>query len=212
MHLVMRQQAKELFEATFVIGANNMQIGDMRITSQISRVGGDWTINYSGTQIALKRGKNFAPKEDKPFRPYDIYVNNEGVGSVYQKIIKEGGPFSDEYPVFVLWLNGVCYTLYPVCFGEEGAKSPVYCNGVQVAEVHKAAVIYDDLHEYNIYMYDRQYGLACILLCAHSYDIGFYKNGEKITKGYYKKLYTTTDKELLEKYNPAFMAGLYGQP
>jgi hypothetical protein len=57
IHLVMRQQAKELFEATFVIGANNTQIGDMRITSEISRVGGDWTINYSGMQIALKRGK-----------------------------------------------------------------------------------------------------------------------------------------------------------
>ncbi|MCR4645639.1 MAG: hypothetical protein K5695_09565 [Oscillospiraceae bacterium] len=205
MILKIRQMAKELFEATFVIEADGRTVGDMKLVGSLGSMEGVWSIRYAGLSVRMTHGKVQLPAGEKPFRPYDIYVNDQPTGSVFQTDVKEGGLFS-KYPVSKIYFNGACCTLYPICFGEEGAKSPVYFQNTQIAEVHKSAVIENELHHFNMYIKDERFATACVLLCCYSYVLGFFRPGEKPIMSVRKIICTEKNKHLLAKYDPGFMA------
>ena len=204
MIINIKQNAKELFEATFTIESDSAVIGDMKLVGKLGHMEGTWSINYDGYVIKMVYGKKNLPKGDKPFRPYDIYINDKAVGTVYQTDIKEGGLFS-KYPVHKVYLNGEYCTLYPICFGDEGAKSPLFYHDRQIAEIHKASEVYNELHEYCIYLTDAQFSLTGVLFCCYSYVMGFFKPGEKPAMSVRKISFTDTNKYLLSKYDPNFM-------
>lgn len=207
MILEIKQIRKELFEADFIVEVDNMVVGNMKLVGKLGHMEGTWTINFSGLSVSMTYGKVNLPKGEKPFRPYDIYIEGKAVGTVYQTDIKEGGLFS-KYSVHKVYINGGYYTLYPICFGEQGAKSPLYYNGNQVAEIHKSSIIYNELHEYRAYLNDKCYDLVCVILCCYSYVMGFFKPGEKPIMSVRKISFTDTNKYLLEKYNPDFISNL----
>lgn len=204
MIINIKQNTKELFEAVFSIESESVILGDMKLVGKLGHMEGNWSINYAGSVIKMMYGKKNLPKGDKPFRPYDIYVNDRAMGTVYQTDVKEGGLFS-KYSVHKVYFNGEYYTLYPICFGDEGAKNPLFYQGMQVAEIHKPSEVYNELHEYCVYVTERQHDLISVLLCCYSYVMGFFKPGEKPTMSVRKISFTDTNKYLLAKYNPDFM-------
>lgn len=204
MIINIKQNTKELFEAVFTIESESVILGDMKLVGKLGHMEGTWSINYAGSVIKMMYGKKNLPKGDKPFRPYDIYVNDSAMGTVYQTDVKEGGLLS-KYSVHKVYFNREYYTLYPICFGDEGAKSPLFYQGKQVAEIHKPSEVYNELHEYCAYVTERQHDLISVLLCCYSYVMGFFKPGEKPTMSVRKISFTDTNKYLLAKYNPDFM-------
>ncbi len=207
MKLTIKQHTKDICSANFVIEVNQTTVGEMKIISDIAHWGGDWTLYYAGQNVTLTRGKEQAPADEKCSRPYDIRIEGQDAGSVYQIEVREGGLLSN-YSALRLRFNGAEYTMYSIGFGEDGLKNPVYCGGTQVAEIHKACAVKDDLHTFDIYLQDQRYGLASVILCCLDYELHYYKNGEKVIAGITKAVSKTTNKYLLEKYNAGFMAGL----
>lgn len=47
-------------------------------------------------------------------------------------------------------LDNIEYSMFPIGFGDEGAKNPIYCDEEQIALVKKKAVITDDMHDFEI--------------------------------------------------------------
>lgn len=204
MIINIKQNSKELFEAIFTIEADSVKSGSMKLIGKLGHMEGIWNINYSGYDIKMMYGKRNLPKGEKPFRPYDIYVDDRAVGTVYQTDIKEGGLFS-KYSVHKVYFNGEYYTLYPIGFGDEGAKSPLYYQDKQVGEIHKPSEVYNEMHDYCVYLADKQHDIVSVLLCCYSYVMGFFKPGEKPTMSVRNISFTDTNKYLLAKYNPDFM-------
>ena len=100
--------------------------------------------------------------------------------------------------------NDKKYDLYPIGFGNEGGKHPVYCGDTQIAQVEKPAEVRDDLHNYTIYAIDSDAAELSVLLVAYMYVNANYKPGEKVTKSYVKCYSITKNKTLLSKYDPEF--------
>lgn len=224
MIIEMKQNQKELYKADFTFWHGNIALGNAVLEGKLGHREGTWSIDYAGTSISMKYGKKNIDKNSKPFRPYDIFINGNGVGTAYQT--NEGGLFS-KYPVHKLYLNNNIYTLYPICFGEEGAKSPVYWtrkqtaevhksadsrtyqmnqSSEQIAEIHKSAIIHDDLHTYQINLISESHALIGILLCCYAYALGLFRPGQKTIKGTRKLVSVDTNKNLLAKYNPEWMS------
>lgn len=204
MILEIKQKAKDLFEADFVIEAENSVLGEAKLVGKLGHMEGNWFISYDGLTVSMSYGKRNLPRGDKPFRPYDIFIDKKAVGTVYQTDVKEGGFFST-YPVHKLYLNGIYYTRYPISFGDEGSKSPIYLDNIQIAEIHKSSLVYNELHEYYSFISDKKYGLVCALFCFYAYVMTSFKPGKKPIMSVRKISFTDTNQYLLAKYNPDFM-------
>lgn len=200
MVIDIRQKYKELFEAAFIIESDKVRVGEMKLIGKLGNMEGTWYINYSGLSIQMSYIKQNLLSTDKPFRPYNIFINGKSIGMVYQTDVKEGGLFS-KYSVHKVYIYGENYTLYPISFGYTGAKSPLFYQGVQVAEIHKSNIIYNELHEYRIYSEEKQYDLVCLILCCYSYVMAFFKPGEKPTVSVRKINSVSRNKYLLAKYD-----------
>ena len=204
MILEIKQKVKELFEAEFIVEANDSVLGEAKLVGKLGHMEGNWFIRYEDLTISMSYGKRNLPRGDKPFRPYDIFIDNKAVGTVYQTDVKEGGFFST-YPIHKLYLNGTYYTKYPISFGDEGSKSPIILDNVQIAEIHKSSLVCNELHEYCSFITDRRYGLVCLVFCLYAYVMTSFKPGKKPTMSVRKISFTDTNKYLLAKYNPEFM-------
>lgn len=65
-------------------------------------------------------------------------------------------------------LNGMIFDLFPIGFGNEGSKSPIYNGNKQIAQIEKDCIVYNDLHNYRIFAEDlfaSQIAIFSVFIC-----------------------------------------------
>lgn len=146
-------------------------------------------------------GKEILASGKKTFRPYDVYLDGKEYGTVFQT--EEGSLLSRiTYHQFVL--DDTVYSMYPILFGAEGMKNPVYRGMTQIAQIEKDNVIYDDLHHYRIFAADEAVVLIAVIFCSYLWVNAFYMPGTVVSSSVKKIIGKTTDRRLLKKYDPTF--------
>lgn len=208
--VIFKQKEKGLYSASFDIIRSDGTIGHASFRGNAVSVYGEWDIDVFGEHISLRRISAKKARimagsltSDAPFGQMEIYVNGTEKGVVFQGVHKKS--LFREYNVHHIIYDGrTIYNMYPIAFGEKGAKNPIYVetDGVekQVALTEKAAVVYDDMHEFCCYMSDDLIPTV-IIFCALMYSMGCYRPGTKVIRGVKKIVGITTEKELLSKYD-----------
>lgn len=205
MILELVQKNKDLFAAQFVIKRAAEQIGEASLQGRM----GSMEAAIRGTFYNIDFEMTFDRRNalgKKMFRPYLLKQGGMEVGSVYQTIHKEGMFKSYEYHHMVK--DGMLYDLFPIGFGDEGGKCPIYLDCEQIAQVEKDCVVYNDLHNYRIFAADENAAFIAVLFCMYMYVNACYRPGEKAVSSKVKSVSVTTNKLLKEKYNPYFKDGI----
>ena len=226
MLLEFSQTKKDLYSADFNIICDGSVIGNAFLNGNMSSVFADWNIQLCDDVIHLRkiRAKQAAAlvnglTGDKPFGAMEIIINGESTGVVFQGTHKKS--FFREYSVHhVIYNEKELFSLYPIGFGKEGSKSPVYLEtggkSLQVAQINKDSTVHDDLHVFRCYVSEQKHTITIVLFCALMYTMGCYRPGEKTIKGTKTTCSVTLEKELLSKYDPLFeqrvISGLYPMP
>lgn len=200
------QVSKDLFAASFVVKRGSAQVGNFSLKGRL----GSMEANISGKlfehSFDMRFGKSDNIDVARPFRPYIIDENGVQNGVVYQT--KFNGGLFKKFDYHQMKLNGMIFDLFPIGFGNEGSKSPIYNGKEQIAQIEKNCVVYNDLHKYRIYAVDTFASQIAIFFCVYMYINAGYKPGEKVVHSEVKVMSTTTNKLLKEKYNPEFIKSI----
>lgn len=200
------QVSKDLFAASFVVKRGSAQVGNFSLKGRL----GSMEANISGKlfehSFDMRFGKSDNIDVARPFRQYIIDENGVQNGVVYQT--KFNGGLFKKFDYHQMKLNGMIFDLFPIGFGNEGSKSPIYNGKEQIAQIEKDCVVYNDLHKYRIYAVDTFASQIAIFFCVYMYINAGYKPGEKVVHSEVKVMSTTTNKLLKEKYNPEFIKSI----
>lgn len=200
------QTSKELFSASFIIERQNIKIGNFSLQGRLGSMEAEIQGTIYEQPFKMVYGKMDDLEVDCPFRPYLIYKGDLLNGTVYQTTFN-GGLFK-RFDYHQMKLNGKIFDLFPIGFGKEGSKSPIYNGDEQIAQIEKECVVYNDLHKYRIFAVDAFASQIAIFFCIYMYVNAGYKPGEKVVHSEVKVVSTTTNKLLKEKYNPEFINGV----
>lgn len=207
MILHVQQVKQEMFAADFNILRNNTPVGSMQFRGKLSSRDGHW--NYDLYARKLELGHNATIRNGLPrnaYRPYQIYENQKLTGYVFNDTVKQN--FFTSYSVAKVYWDDAEYIMYFIGFGEEGAKNPIYRNGVQVAQIEKDCTVYNGLYQYKLYAKDEISAHAAVMLCSYMYSCAGYEPGLKVAKAVQKAVSITKNKEILSKYDPSFCDGI----
>lgn len=203
------QNSKELFSAGFELIHDNQNIGQMSFQGQLGSMEGVWSIQCFDKNIVMECCRcRDANTTQKVFRPYSVTFNSSNAGEVFQSKYRAGFLKSFDYNQLLLF--GTSYSLYPIGFGNDGFKCPIYAGNRQIALIEKPCVVYNDLHSYHITAIDVESALIAVLFCAYMYVNSAYKPGNKVSKSVEKNITKTTNKLLLAKYNAQFKENTMG--
>ncbi len=196
-----KQTSQELFSAVFELRVGGAVISVARFEGRLGSRDGLWNLETGQSVWTMGRGVN-PLTEESAFRPYDIQRNGTQVGTVYSTTEKTG--FFSCYQFHRMLYGAANYAMYPIGFGKEGSRCPIYQGTQQIALLEKPATVYNNLHNFSIFSLDEQAQNIAMLFCAYSYILGCYRPGEKIMQGV-KTTYTiSTNKVLKSKYDPGF--------
>lgn len=209
--IVFKQKEKSLYSAAFDILKDADVIGNASFYGDMVSVTGDWDIDVCGKHISLQRVSKAKARliagpltSDEPLGQMEIFIDGVTKGIVFQGYRKLS-LFKGYSVHHIIYDRQQIYNMYPIGFGAEGAKNPVYVEecGVerQVALTEKSSVVYNDMHEFFCYM-DDDLIPTVIIFCALMYSMGCYKPGTKITEGIKRTISITKEEKLLSKYDP----------
>jgi hypothetical protein len=151
--------------------------------------------------------ENFSRIGPSKFRKYSLFNNGVNVGEVYETQKKIS--FFKGYNFRELDYFDKSYYMYALGMGEEGYKFPIYdANDIQIAQIEIGCVIYNDLHNYKLYIKQEELMNIVVFLCAYMYVDGSFKAGEKHTSSKVKTVTVTKNKLELEKYDPNFIKSI----
>lgn len=203
MYFELVQTNKELFAANFNIVEKDLIVGNMHLEGHLGSMEGAITISYNSKSISLTPGANgFEIQAKSPFRPYQILINGVAKGIICQTECKAG--LFNKYDFHQIEMGNEIYEMYPIGFGQEGAKNPVYVGGQQKALIEKDCEVIDDLHTYKMTYVDEMTAFLCLVFSAYMYVNAAYKPGTAVTKSVHKVISKSTNKALLLKYDPSF--------
>lgn len=202
MRIKIKQDKKELFSAHFSVYNENAKIGTMSFQGKISSPESLVNVMLQGKDITLQREARAQKRGNDPYRPYEIAFKGSRVGEVFQATKKTGlfKSFGYQYAN----INNIEYFMYPIGFGEQGSKNPIYYGDEQIALLKIDPIIIDDLHDYELIVQDESQIEVSIIFISYIYAKSFFKPGDKVKKGKVKAITSTTEKELLSKYNDSF--------
>lgn len=196
------QVTKDLFSASFVINRGNDEIGNFSLQGRLGSMEAEIQGKINERCFKMAYGKMDDLEVVHPFRPYTIYEANFPNGTVYQT--KFNGGLFKKFDYHQMKLNGITFDLFPIGFGNEGSKSPVYNANRQIAQIEKDCIVYNDLHNYRIFAEDLFAAQVAIFFSIYMYINAGYKPGTKVVSSKVKVVSTTTNKVLKAKYNPDF--------
>jgi len=196
------QQEKDLFSAKFDICLQNASIGFAEMTGHLGSMEGIWAGKLNNTKFEMCFDNRTGIQNIKTFRPYKIILNDSSSGFVYQTSNKCG--LLSKYDFEQISMDNIVYNLFPIGFGTEGSKNPIYCGEQQIALVEKDCKVINDLHKYLITAISEESAVIAVLFCCYMFVNACYKPGTKITSSVEKVISTTKNKTLLDKYNPQF--------
>lgn len=199
------QTEKGLFSAAFNIYRGTQLIGAVSLQGRLGSMEAAIYGTYYDTEFKMEFGKDCHVKA-KTFRPYLITQDSIQVGTIYQTNYN-GGMFR-KFNFHQMIKKDLIYDLFPISFGNEGSRCPVYCGNIQIAQIEKGCTVYDELHVYDFFAEDKSAGLVSLLFCLYMYVIACYKPGQKLTEAVSKSFSVTTNRLLKEKYNSYFKNGI----
>ena len=144
------------------------------------------------------------PDKSKAYRPYKIFNSEHRILGNVAQIDQREGWFTTISYMHMYIVDQEQYDLYPIGFGAEGGKHPVYCGNKQIAQIDKPCEIYNDLHHYTIYAVDQDAAEISALFAAYMYINASFEPGQKVKQSYAKCTSITLNKTLKQKYNPDF--------
>lgn len=198
------QTGKEPFAADFQVMRGNVCCGNTRLSGKLGSMEGILDGQFGVDSVHMQRCTNRSvPNTSTVFRPYEILLNSGAFGYIYQTEQKNG--WFDKFQFHQLQANGQYFNMYPIGFGEQGAKCPVYCGESQIALIEKECVVYNDLHQYHVLSLDESAGLIAYLFCNYMYTLACYEPGVQTKQSCAKYVSVTKNKTLLQKYNPNFI-------
>lgn len=200
------QKNKNLFEANFEIISNDNILGEINVKGKLESMEVSLNGIYNNIPFEFKyNGGVLFKTKDKKYRPYQIIKNNDTIGEIYQTN-KKTGLFSN-YDYNTLFYNNNIYNEYGVGLGNE-SKCPIYLNDIQVAQINKDSIVYNDLHNYKIYIKEDKYSFISIIFACYMYINAGFKPGIEVKKSVVKYYNKTTNKELNSKYNPEWVKSI----
>lgn len=209
MRIILKQTNKERFSADFSIVdlLKKAEIGYVHFESGkgVNNFSGNHKINFLNNEISLKFFNESAIENyiKNAYRPCEICIGEEKRGYICQRAKKTGFFTSYTYDemVFDMQKNN----MYPIDLGKLGSVNTIWDDTLQLAQVEKDNVVYNELHEFNIFSIDEKSALISLMFCCYIYTITFFKSGIKVKKSV-ERYYSgkTKNKELLSKYNPNF--------
>lgn len=202
MILTVKETNKELYSAKFEILHQDTVVGNIDFKGKMGSMEGEFEINFNNNKLKLIFNTKGIFNHEKMFRPYLIINDEQEEGEVYQTKYKAG--FLNSYEYIKMIYKEKEYNMYSIGLGKEGIKSPIYANHIEIAQIEKENVVYDDLHSYDIYAIDEFSALISVILCSYMFVNGCYKPGQKVTNSVVKSVNISTNKLLKEKYNPDF--------
>ena len=211
MILRIGQMEKDYFAAEFLFFGAEKLVGGMNVrgsliftetTIDMELFGNRYHL-YPSTKNPIYTGFPLPDERDTAYRPYNVSKKGKGIqGMIYQVDRKTGK--EDVCAFYQMEYAGKWYDLYPVSFESEGELYLLYCGNQQVAQVEKDMVIVDGQYAYNIYAVDQTAAEIAVLMCAYIYMYCDFKPGQKTNRSVVIYTKITTDKTLLEKYDPTF--------
>lgn len=203
MYLELVQRSKELFAAKFDIVENNSTVGSLTLKGKLGSLDANISIQYRGNEMTLTPGvHDFEMIAEKPFRLYTIACNGINKGVICQTEIKTGMFSKIEF--HQIEISGQIFKMYPIGFGSEGTKNPIYVGNDQRGLIEKDCEVINDLHNYKITCVDELSAMISLLFASYMYVNAAYKPGVAVTKSVHKVISKTTNKTLLQKYDPSF--------
>ena len=211
MILRIGQMEKDYFAAEFLFFGAEKIVGRMNVRGSL--IVSETTIDMelfgnryylcpvSGNPIYA--GLSMLDERETAYRPYTVSKEDKVMlGLIYQVDRKTGK--EDVCAFYQMEYAGKWYDLYPVSFESEGELYLLYCGSQQIAQVEKDMVIVDGQYAYNIYAVDQTAAEIAVLMCAYIYMYCDFKPGQKTNRSVVIYTKITTDKTLLEKYDPTF--------
>lgn len=201
MRIFVKQRSRNLYKAELDVIIGQETVGRIFVKGSMWTPKSKVYVEINERTFYLHAKRSAAKRGLEDWWPYAIELDGEGreIGEIFQAFDKVGN-----YGYQYAEINYAEYKMYPIGYGEEGAKNPVYMGDMQVALVSKPAVIYDDMYEFDIVVRDEQYIEAAVIFTAYVYTSAFFKPGTVMKKGW-KKTITVTEKEnLLSKFDVRF--------
>lgn len=202
MRLRIKQDKRELFEASFSIMLDEESIGGMSFRGKVGTPESEISITLGENNISLKRKNKPEKKGLDAYRPYNITKDGIEAGEVFQASKKTG--LFKSYGYQYACIDSVEYSMFPIGFGEQGSKNPVYMGNTQISLIKKDVFIIDDMHDFNVIVRKDDDIEPTVIFIAYIFAKSFFKPGDLIKKGKVKAVTTTTEKELLDKYDESF--------
>lgn len=202
MRVKLKQETRDLFAASFSILCDNERIGGVDVQGKLGSPESIVSVTLLTENVVLRREHKVDKKGNDAYRPYEILSNERKRGEVYQATKKKG--LFKSYGYQYACLDNIEYSMFPIGFGDEGAKNPIYRDEEQIALVKKKAVITDDMHDFEIIVKNRSYLMISIIISSYIYAKAFFKPGDLMKKGTIKSSTITTEKNLLSKYDASF--------
>lgn len=196
--LLLKQKIKELYNAEFEILKNNNVVGNVFFDGNIGSMETRITGTFYEKNFSLEFTNKILKGSNKKFRPYNIIENDSVTGEIYQTEFKKN-IFSKYNYVKCIYENSE-YNSYNIGLGNKGVNC-IYINDTQVSQIEKDGTVYNDLHNFEVYIKDNKYSLISIIFACYTYVNTCFKPGIKVTKSIVKNYNKTTNKELKSKYN-----------
>lgn len=209
MIIDIKQLNKEIYGSNFKIISNNNILGSINVKGKLGSMESSLNGNFNNIPFELKyTGGLFTKTKNKKFRLYQIIVSEKNVGEIYQTD-KKTGLFS-KYSYNELIYNDKSYKEYGIGLGTE-TKCPIYMNDIQVAQIDTESIIYNDLHNYKIYVKNNNYSLVSIIIACYMYINTGFKPCVEVKETVVKNYNKTTNEELNSKYDPDWIKGIGGK-
>ncbi len=199
MQLSLEQKVKDLFSGDFEIFNNNEQVGKISFEGKLASMEANISGTFYGKTFSLNCVNEMLTGSNIKFRPYNIIENNSIVGEIFQTEYRKN--IFSKYEYIKCLYNQKEYKLYCIGLGKRGV-CPLYYKDEQIAEINKDGIVYNDLHNYDIYSASKDCAFIALLASCYMYVTTCYKSGIKMTKSVKKNYSKTTNKELNLKYNP----------
>ena len=201
--ILLKQKNKEMYSVEFEILENDSVIGQVFIKGKLGSMDAIVNGTFHNKNFSLKFANKVLPGSNKKFRPYNIIENKNITGEIFQTIFKKN--FFSKYEYIKCNYNEEEFKLYSIGFGDKQV-CVIYKNDVQISQIEFSNVIYNDLHDYIIYIKDDDNTFISILLTYYLYVIGKFKPGVKVPKSVVKYYQKDSNKDLISKYDPDWIS------
>lgn len=197
--ILLKQKSKEMYSAEFEILENDNVVGQAFIKGKLSSMEAIVDGTFHNKNFFLRFSNKVLTGSSKKFRPYNIIENENLTGEIFQTVFKKN--FFSKYEYIKCNYNKEEFKLYSIGLGDKSV-CVIYKNDIQISQIEFSNVIYNDLHDYTIYIKDDDNIFISILLNYYLYVVGKFKPGVKVTKSVIKYYQKDFNKDLISKYNP----------